>query len=246
MATETTRDNKAIEEKALLCFKGYIVDSKVISQFLDENDKEPCWDGHLYLYSDPVKDKIHLIGRIPVQVKGTEVSRFVLKKYKFTIEMDDLKAYLNEPTVFVVCQEKKDSKERELFYRCLLPETVKNIIKGKEKQKTVNVLMHRIPENLIDFEDLMQVFYGDRKKQLSFTDKKPFTIDDVQKRGINEFSFFAPTHSIDRMELMKYLSTHPSYIYAKVDKELDFRSSCVGWSYDFLISPGCKERGISR
>ena len=47
-----TNDNKAIEEKALNFFKSFIEDSKVISQFIDDNDKEPCWDGHLYLYSD--------------------------------------------------------------------------------------------------------------------------------------------------------------------------------------------------
>lgn len=55
---------KAIEEKAILCFKEYILDSKIISQYLNENDKEPCWDGHIYLYSDVKKDKNHLIGRI--------------------------------------------------------------------------------------------------------------------------------------------------------------------------------------
>ncbi len=45
------KDRKAIEEKALLCFKEYIVDSEVISQFIDENDKEPCCDGHISLVS---------------------------------------------------------------------------------------------------------------------------------------------------------------------------------------------------
>ena len=79
------KDRKAIEEKALLCFKEYIVDSEVISQFIDENDKEPCWDGHIYLYSEPQKDKKHLIGRIPVQIKETEDRRFISKKYHIKI-----------------------------------------------------------------------------------------------------------------------------------------------------------------
>lgn len=38
-------DTKAIEEKALNHFKSFIEDSKVISQFIADNDKEPCWDG---------------------------------------------------------------------------------------------------------------------------------------------------------------------------------------------------------
>lgn len=108
-------DTKAIEEKALNYFKTFIEDSKVISQFLAEDDKEPCWDGHLYLYSDGMRDKEHLLGRVPVQIKGTEVVHFVTKKWKFELEKVDLKAYLHEPTFFIVCQVKKDSKERKLF-----------------------------------------------------------------------------------------------------------------------------------
>lgn len=53
-------DTKAIEEKALNHFKRFIEGSKVISQFITDNDKEPCWDGHLYLYADGVRDKEHL------------------------------------------------------------------------------------------------------------------------------------------------------------------------------------------
>ena len=46
------KDTKAIEEKALNYLKSFIEDSRVISQFIDDNDKEPCWDGHLYLYGN--------------------------------------------------------------------------------------------------------------------------------------------------------------------------------------------------
>ena len=112
-----SKDTKEIEEKALNYLKTFIEDSKVISQYINENDKEPCWDGHLYLYSEGGRNKEHLMGRVPVQIKGTEVTRFVSKKWKFKLEKVDLKAYLTEPTFYIVCQIKKDSKERMLFYR---------------------------------------------------------------------------------------------------------------------------------
>ena len=235
------KDRKAIEEKALLCFKEYIVDSEVISQFIDENDKEPCWDGHIYLYSKPQKDKKHLIGRIPVQIKGTEVKRFISKKYHFKIEVDDLKAYLHEPTVYIVCQEKENSKERKLFYRKLLPETIKNILKGKEKQNSVSVLMHSVPESLIEFENLMKVFHGDSKKQLSFADKKSLTMDDARKRGINEFSFLMPTKIMSPIELMKYATTHTSFIYAKIDKDLDIEVPIADGPFSFKFRQDVKK-----
>lgn len=49
--------SKDIEEKAILALKNYIWGSKVISQFIAENDKEPFWDGYVNLYKDSQKDK---------------------------------------------------------------------------------------------------------------------------------------------------------------------------------------------
>ncbi len=213
-------DNKAIEEKAIICFKDYILDSTVISPFLNENDKEPCWDGHLFVYSDSSKSKKYLSGRVPVQIKGTVVKRFVTNKYKFSVDVSDLKAYKTEPTVYVVCQQKEHSKERMLFYRFFLPETVKNILKGKESQGSIKVLFHEMPQDVVEFENRIKVFMGDRKKQLSFVDSKPFTLDDAKQKHITSFTFLAPNANMNTMELMSYLSSHPSFLYAKVDDSL--------------------------
>ena len=49
--------SKDIEEKAILALKNYMWGSKVISQFIVENDKEPFWDGYVNLYKDSQKDK---------------------------------------------------------------------------------------------------------------------------------------------------------------------------------------------
>jgi len=64
MSTTTDIEHKAINE-----LERFIEDSECIAPFIDENDKEPCWDGHLYIYSNACKGKEHLTGRVPVQVK---------------------------------------------------------------------------------------------------------------------------------------------------------------------------------
>ena len=53
---------KDIEERALLKFKEFLVYSKRMSQYLSENDKEPTWDGHIYLYScnHKIKEQIQI------------------------------------------------------------------------------------------------------------------------------------------------------------------------------------------
>lgn len=88
------------------------------------------------MYSDGIRDKNHLQGRVPVQIKGTEVSKFVTKKWKFALEKEDLQAYLNEPTFFIVCQIKKGSKERKLFFRELLPNLVRTLLRDMGNQKS--------------------------------------------------------------------------------------------------------------
>lgn len=214
-------DTKAIEEKALNHFKSFIEDSKVISQFIADNDKEPCWDGHLYLYADGIRDKEHLRGRVPVQIKGTEVNRFVTKGWKFKLEKVDLKAYLDEPTFFVVCQIKKDSKERKLFYRELLPDLVNKLLRDMGKNESRKTLFHSLTEDLKEFEDQLMVFLSNSKKMISFAHANLLSMDEAVKKGIKDFSFIAPSKYANRLQLMKYLSTHSTYIYAKISKELD-------------------------
>ena len=218
---EETIDTKAIEEKALNHFKSFIEDSKVISQYLDDNDKEPCWDGHLYLYSDGKRDKKHLQGRVPVQIKGVEVDEFQTKKWKFRLQKEDLKAYLHEPTFFVVCQIKKDSKERMLFYRELLPGLVNKLLKDMGKNDSRKTLFHLLPESLKEFEDRLKVFLGNSKKMVSFANSKPISMVEAVEKGYKDFSFIAPSRFANPLELMHYLSTHGTYFYAKISKELD-------------------------
>lgn len=214
-------DTKAIEEKALNHFKSFIEDSKVISQFIADNDKEPCWDGHLYLYADGIKDKEHLQGRVPVQIKGTEVDSFITKKWKYKLEKADLKAYLEEPTFFIVCQVKKDSKDRMLFCRELLPNLVNKLLRDMGKNETRKTLFHPLTDDLKEFEDQLMVFLSNSKKMISFAHSNLLSMEEALKKGVKEFSFIVPAKYADRLQLMKYLSTHSSYIYAKISKELD-------------------------
>ena len=213
------KDNKAIEEKALNYFKSFIEDSKVISQFIADNDKEPCWDGFLYLYSDGIRDKEHLQGRVPVQIKGTEVDSLQTKKWKFTLEKVDLNVYLHEPTFFIVCQIKRDSKERKLFYRELLPGLVNTLLKDMGSNESRKTLFHPLTEDLHEFEDQLKVFMGNSKKMVSFADSKPMSMTDAIKKGYKNFSFIAPIKSSNQLEMLHYLSTHGTYLYANISKE---------------------------
>lgn len=213
-------DTTNIENKAINEFRRYLEDSAVIQPFINDNDKEPSWDGFLYVYKDGIKDKSHYSCRIPIQVKGHEVDYFK-DGYKEKIELNDLKAYLTDPVVYVVCLIKKDSKERRLLYRNLLPETIKNILKGKDKQTIVSVLMKPIPDKCEDFEKLLMVFDEDKIKQLPFAHKPSMSIQDIKSCKIRQFQFAAPTIFKDNIQLMRYLSKTPTFIYAQINAQYD-------------------------
>lgn len=89
---------------------------------------------------------------------------------------------------------KEDNRDSHLFYRNLLPETVKNILKGKDKQSTVAVAMKPIPESLGDFESILSVFWGDSRKQIGYSDEKRFAFEDMKKRNIRNLSLVMPLH----------------------------------------------------
>ena len=215
--------SKELEEKALNYFKTFIEDSRFISQYIPDNDKEPFFDGHLYLYSDGMRDnKKYYLGRVPIQIKGKEVDDFIIDKWKFKLDKEDLEAYLHDPVFFVVCQIKKNSLERKLFYAELLPSVIKNILNGMENKKSKNILFKPMTENLSEFENQIWTFKCNREKMISFAGKKHLTIEDVVKKRIKSLSFVRPLNVMNEYDLLRHLSSHKTYIYGKpIDFDID-------------------------
>ena len=233
-------NRKDIEERALLKFKEFLVYSKRMSQYLSENDKEPTWDGHIYLYKNAHKIKDNQIGRIPVQVKGTEVFRFKRTKFKFSIKTVDLKAYLLEPTVYVVCQEKKGSMDRELFYRFFLPETVKKILSGHKGQTSISVMMKPLPDS-DTFSEMLQMFLTDRTKQLGFAHKQSPSMQAVMERGL-QIQLSMPKKFPDIAHMYGYLSQNETFLYAKNDEEFGTIVPIDGGPFRFSFSKHEEEK----
>ena len=64
------------------------------------------------------------------------------------------------------------------------------------------------------------------------------TIHDARcsKERDQGFSFTAPVASNDNMALLKYLTTHDTYLYAKLDKDLDIEVPIDGGPMKFTFS----------
>ena len=71
---ECKMDKKAIETLAVNAVRSSIVMSNFLDQFIQDNDKEPSWDGHVYIYTHKSKRKDCLKGRLPVPVSYTHLT----------------------------------------------------------------------------------------------------------------------------------------------------------------------------
>lgn len=95
-----------------------------------------------WLYQDNNHKKSLLKGKIPVQVKGTEVKKFERKFASFQMELSDIKNYYNDGGVLFVVIQIISNTEYRIFYRFLLPVDLKNLINEIAENETNSKAVH--------------------------------------------------------------------------------------------------------
>ena len=92
-----------LEKIATSAIVSSISKTDTLSGFINDGDKEPCWDGNIYIHENSRHSKKN-IKRIPTQVKGKAVkTKSVKDKIKYRVKYDDLKAYMMDGgTLFFV------------------------------------------------------------------------------------------------------------------------------------------------
>lgn len=208
----TEYDSRAIEKLAVIEVERYFQYSKIVSTFIKDGDKEPFFDGHLYLYASGKRDNEHYTGRVAAQVKGENFGEFKDGAYSYPIEMTALKAYLHEGIAYFVVQEVK--KKKKLYYKLLTPVELRSLIKDKDGQKSVSVrLKQAYDRDLRKVEvDLLQ-FERDCKKQVSYADAPTFDFKEWEKLGIHQFSIDLTVRD-KKMSFLQAVTTKPVYLYA--------------------------------
>jgi len=175
-------DNRQIETLAINAVKDSIVCTDILDQFISENDKEPSWDGFIYVYKNSTKTKRNLDGRVAVQVKGIGNNNFS-NKITFPIEVVDLNIYLNNGGViyFVVRIHKTDNNKREIYYETLTPVKLKNYLKNVKNQKRKTIELVKFPFDKNDRTSIVINFLNDSRKQASYVKSGFISADEIQK-----------------------------------------------------------------
>lgn len=138
-----------------------LLNTGYMETYINTNDREPSWDGNIYMYNDYCKlneshKKEDLIGRIPVQVKGTLVKSLSDTKIRtnYKVELSDLRNYLNDGGViyFVIEALQSNNKnagilKRKIFYKVLAPCDIEQILTKHNNKRKHSIVFKLFPQD---------------------------------------------------------------------------------------------------
>lgn len=213
MAKMTT---KKIEEKGQRILCDYFAECDRVDTFIATNDKEPLWDGNLYLFNFTEQKADQVYGRIPAQLKSTgktskkETLSFLVKKTALeTFKRDGGIIY------FYVLINNPESKR--IYYCLLTPVVIKKYLRAPASGDKVSISLKQLPVNKRQVTEILFQFFFDCKKQTSSAEKPIVELQDyLSKSGERRFTVFAK--SPDKVDdVFKYMQSHPLYLYATDD-----------------------------
>ena len=164
-----------------------------LKAFVNSGDKEPSFDGNIYIYDNNNYSKDNL-KRVSVQVKGKGVRSKPTATIKYPVSIVDLDIYMRNGGVmfFVVYIDKDTGDSKQIYYCALLPFKIKELMKGKtDGDKSINVNFSQFPTDEKDITDIFLNFHSNAQKQISFIDKELPTIEDLCKKGLLESLSFS-------------------------------------------------------
>lgn len=207
-----------IENLATSAIRSALAKTDRISTFINDGDKEPCWDGHIYIHENEKKTKKN-IKKIPVQIKGKkDTTKKVQRTIKYRISRDDLYAYMmNGGTMFfVVYLDEKTGDTKQIYYSDLLPIRIKKIL--NIEKKTYSVKFRKFPDNNKKTEVILN-FYEDAQRQTSFAGKETPSIQELMKQGMLEsltFKYVGIGRYGSYRYLPKLIDGQPLTLYANI------------------------------
>lgn len=197
-----------IEEISIIRIKDTLLRYGNLKSNISENDKEPSWDGFIYVYSKcGTEKKEDLVGRVPIQVKGTEVKKFSNKFNSFNIKISDLKNYLNDGGVIFFVVEIKSDTTAKIFYKELLPVDLKIYLAKAANNgwKSLSIKIDKLLDKDIKFDKTCKTFLTHRKLQSSVAINNSISIDDIKNTKGKTIAIIGEDNPFDTIDKDVYI-----------------------------------------
>lgn len=203
-----------VEGMGIAKLKLEISKTDLLQDHINYGDKEPIWDGHVYVYSDPSKRNECFLGRVPVQVKSRTTDN--KKTYKnteyfvFDMSLTDAKAFLEDGgVIYFVCFVNKISGDVDIFYSKLLPVDLITLIDACEGKKNKRCKFKKFPAEKEEQQNLFFEFLNDRDNQRAVKQTGILSEEQLREAGYNQIFFESIcTNPLD-------LVGKETYLYAK-------------------------------
>lgn len=169
--TMNTRD---IEELATNAVKKSILTSKLLSANIYENDKNPLWDGEVYIYKSEQKTNADFCGKVPLQIKGKRCANLSKNRISFPVEVNELNNYLCDGGVmYFVVYVADDGHSAQIYYAALTPVGLKELLRRcRIGQHRKSISLSIFPEDAGNKTDIFYKFNEEYKRP-----DKPYTDD---------------------------------------------------------------------
>lgn len=177
-----------IEKQSVLSLKGIVTSHILMDDYINMNDKEPSWDGNIYLYSSNKLRAEDIRYRVPVQVKGKNDETLLKREsITFPVEYLHLRNYLNDGGVcYFVIVISNNGKDTAIFYNTLTPIKLKSLLnktEGKKGTQTKNITLLRLKKNASNelYKILMQFGHDSKEQGAGELIRKSLNMDDMKR-----------------------------------------------------------------
>lgn len=217
--------NILIELMSVCKLKECLLKTRRIIPVINDTDKEPIWDGSLYLY-DTEENIVNdlCLGNIPIQVKGTCRYNYSDNQISYPVSVVNLKHYKKDGgAVYFVVVMGKSFDKFSIFYKTLLPFDILRELQGKNNQKEISIHMDRFPDD--DAEKMIAIFrsFVINKEKQSGTAAQGLKVREALFHGtskdelnIKDFTFTASKNIFDDIDKLP-----PIYIYARDENDIE-------------------------
>ena len=209
-------DNNSIETLSVNAVKNSIVMSELLAQFIADNDKEPSWDGFVYIYGDKSKAKSKLKGRMPVQVKGTECDDHSKDTISFKMPTVDLRNYLYDGgCILFVVYIGNHGLTNKIYYVELTPVKLRKLLEEAKGQDHKTVYLKEFPADNNKKATIFLNCLQNCQRQSNIKEEKLFTLKELSAQGVLE-NVVIPVSGVGKMDPQMALVKNEIYLYAKI------------------------------
>ncbi|MCM3716626.1 hypothetical protein M3202_21525 [Alkalihalobacillus oceani] len=165
--------------------------SSALMANIPDGDKGISFDGDIAVYKDHSETVESLIGKVPVQVKGTQVDKFSNGTRTFPMELKHIKNYYDSNGVILFVVEILKNGDTKIFYKQLLPNELREILikyGEKKQQKQRNIELRPLSETTLDI--VCKNFIEESKKQPQvLIENNPFKDDEYTSFELTSLTF---------------------------------------------------------